>query len=780
MDIRDKNYVKYLKYKNKYLTLKNLQTIQIGGGKPDIFNMKNVNIFPTEENNFHVLNPFNGFVWFSSELIRNYYSFDGTIFGKIVKDFFIIIGDSNELRVTKHMITYFKPFDMGMIIAQCFLYFYGKGSYIEVHTGKMKQNKLLYLKNESLSESPDLNKTYFKIMQYAVEVKLANASDPNAFMYFLNIMLAIMWYIANDKDGIAQYYMGIKSVFTEQQFDPDKYNIDSYLESFDPADHYMIDEIEPSSQRPGEWLSMAPFETLASMIYYHHNQIQLNEYETVKLDNITTPTMKLNNISFSDCGETTLRNLFKILFYRNQAQSASYDTEMMKKMNVHQSVIDYFNKYNSLQLQNTDQKIKFKGNSLNAREAWAVIVSNIDGIKYAQQTTDSHKTFNFEIGPLFAPDGKTENIMQVIFYLFNIRTIDEFSKLINRINENDKYAPPKQSFFKSNFEEDGSGSFTFRVKYGVFRVNSSDTHYYIDKAPSPPLDVKIDHIKNNRHRAILLALNNKLTFDMLASLDIYKPYMYLNLNNDGIDEINLFFKIIDKYGHDMNPVEYSRFINHLYDKIKSEEQDEPLDPEELKRYRERYRELFSKFSEIKLLLSKIDHNVFKKIDFEPFKFNTSKPIIPRSIYFNTIPTFDNIKDLQLRRYSSEEINALGGLKLNMFFIYGTSDKLQISDTFPSTERLIIKYMPADCDFLPTDFYRAKNIQHLILHNDNTRITHLPPTLKTLKLFNFTHELDSKMFSTIKDTDNFEIVIKRSDHVETVVKSLRGKYKIRIF
>ena len=65
-------YSKYIKYKNKYLYLKNINNIitnqQIGGDKPSVFSTKKINIIE-----YDTLNPFNGFIWFSSNLIRNYY-----------------------------------------------------------------------------------------------------------------------------------------------------------------------------------------------------------------------------------------------------------------------------------------------------------------------------------------------------------------------------------------------------------------------------------------------------------------------------------------------------------------------------------------------------------------------------------------------------------------------------------------------------------------------------------------------------------------------------------
>ncbi len=802
-------YSKYIKYKNKYLYLKNINNIiktqQIGGDKPSVFSTKQINIIK-----YDTLNPFNGFIWFSSNLIRNYYKFDGSILGNLVRSLFIIIGDSDELRVTKYITDDIKPYQLGMIISQCFLYIYGKNKYSDE-----KNNMLFTNDNELLKNSDSIQILYDLIISNIKKIKHGKDTDTEMLVLnFFNILLAVMWYITDNREGILEYYKGINHVFTKQQISEgengDKYEVN--LDDFNKDNLYNYNDL--INYKPDEKLD---YEYLASIIYYHHNKIQLNDYETVYINGfihkINDINIQLNNISFSDCGETTIRNFFKILFMRlNESKTGFiYDTKLMEEFGVIKEVIDFFKKYDTEEKQNSDKLL----DNLNARQAWALVVNNISDISYAQEYTQDATTFKYEIKPGFAQDNKTMNIMKLIYKL--ITKINNKDTLINMISViNNKNGLAYQNIYKENFDEDGTGVFVIKTIYGEFIFNCDDAHYYIDKKTVIPLNINIDHIKDPIQKITLLSLNNNLK--NVTEFSVYKPYMYLKLNNK-----KDLYNIINTYGARLEDGDYSKFINEIYKLIEDDyinkdiswyynlknklfelnELNESLNESlnkssnaellsklnqtitrinninDIKDYND-YKQNNTDFLNMKILLYKLNPDVFEKINTYFFNFNKDKLANNKTRFsYNVTPKIENISELRLKNYLSEEINnpkmKARFKNLATLIIIDTTDKLIVTNDFPKTNTLALIYSNDYIQNIPTDLSQG-NITKLYLYNDMP-LPKIPKTLKTLQLNKYNQAINPR---ALDETTNLEIYVKSNNFdkvFEKFTKDEINKYKI---
>jgi hypothetical protein len=113
---------------------------------------------------------------------------------------------------------------------------------------------------------------------------------------------------------------------------------------------------------------------------------------------------------FPDCVETTLRNLINIFIYDKNTRK--FDLFMLKKLNTYIDLNDYYNKYNNLESQLTDQ----------ARNTWAqLITENIN--KY---NIDNEKKINFNknINNEYMYEIDANNFLYTFEVLFNKKLID--------------------------------------------------------------------------------------------------------------------------------------------------------------------------------------------------------------------------------------------------------------------------------------------------------------------------------------------------------------------
>jgi len=116
-------YKKYLKYKSKYLQLKNNN--QIGGGPPLNNIIKNIGLFEKKSDMDNLLNPIYGFIYVKTDFIKNHKnfyingdkgisSFINTYFNQLI--YYV---QPTRLLMNKDFI---KPKDIGIILGYLYCY----------------------------------------------------------------------------------------------------------------------------------------------------------------------------------------------------------------------------------------------------------------------------------------------------------------------------------------------------------------------------------------------------------------------------------------------------------------------------------------------------------------------------------------------------------------------------------------------------------------------------------------------------------------------------------
>ena len=184
-------YKKYLKYKTKYLTLKN----QIGGARPSVLSLKDINLFPDKSDIAKYLDPTYGFLWANCNLINNYFHFSSGQIGRMIRRIFKTIPGQYNVEPTKDIFSKEKENFVNNCtprnIGRCLASFY-----------------LCYVMKKKLPNE-DAIKTI--VDPFKLRYKLFIEAEPKDEKIY-HILLALLWWIANNKEGIRQYYIGLNEI----------------------------------------------------------------------------------------------------------------------------------------------------------------------------------------------------------------------------------------------------------------------------------------------------------------------------------------------------------------------------------------------------------------------------------------------------------------------------------------------------------------------------------------------------------------------------------------
>ena len=117
-------YEKYIKYKKKYVDLKN-NLYMTGGDKPVVEILKKINLFNPESELSNYANPIFGFLFCETGFITNHYNFydedseSNDIISTFIHNVFYKIPGTNEIKPTKSLFE-IKAKDIGLLLG--FLY----------------------------------------------------------------------------------------------------------------------------------------------------------------------------------------------------------------------------------------------------------------------------------------------------------------------------------------------------------------------------------------------------------------------------------------------------------------------------------------------------------------------------------------------------------------------------------------------------------------------------------------------------------------------------------
>ena len=693
-------YLKYLKYKNKYIALAQKM---YGGDKPSYYNLKNINLFSSESEIENYLNPIYGFIYNEAGIIKNYYNFydDKNVVSKLVHITFNKI--SNTYRPTKQLQINVKPRDLGNFLAKKYLYkkyeklnkinnvidlifdmlkgiknindFNTKKKYTTEQKTKICENfdnvkhKIKNLMDNNYNEIKidglDLNlflintndelriflnnylkrlETYKKqlINDFDVKYKIiysGNNAEKNINDLIIthggfyengqnieqyHVILSVLWWLADNKEGIKEYYLGLNDILDDElkviipvDFSTDMYTSDDLKELPDISDGDLYNKL------------------LALSYFMSRKGIKLFEQQYSK----TICSGK----NYPDCGETTLRNFINILIYNEKANN--FDIEILKKLKSSDNLLEYYTIFNTIELQESLSTLKIFDQELNSRDAWSLIVSNLNDVNYNNSCmTKDDTTYKYEIKVGLSNTTEEEtnitNILQVLRYFFRkIRYFDDFEKDEYELNIT----------IEVNLNKDGLGHINFKNSNGEFLWEFSEFHYSIT-AKISTTELNIDKYRSHlsSREQFYIDLFNMLPFQL------YNKYYKDNINH--IDNTNNYIYFINYNSDDIiNVFNHVSMSDRLYNII--------------------YEYMYNNFdndkkSRIHILLNKISN--VQKYDLSQYriKYDSSRSknfnniiVLPLSlnIQVDSFEKFLNLKILNIGQYKSPLKNSLNNL-----------------------------------------------------------------------------------------------------------------------
>ena len=825
-------YDKYIKYKKKYIELKDKNYILMqGGGKPLLKIIKGINLFEENSLKSKYLNPIYGFFWNDLGAIKNYFDWNNTddFISRIVKKCFnkvtikyqpthsiffeenickkigILLGFmftriekndvwekiSNDIKIKisiidnyldfnslskkmkkkkakkkKSLLKDFPDDDITSIFSSYNNKFTREN--LITFTEKLKELKEGSIKSQlkNYIQIALIDNGIFDKIILKKEYNLLNIEDPiyneenlienlkkykenleeilmpkitkikgtytdvfkkwynhNNFKHGFNnqqifhVFLAIVWYCANNKNGIQKYYEGLNYYLTNKvtipgDFLTQVFNTDDFRENestYDDEDDDDDDDEddEDFSLLDDEWLmNESELDYKEPDIYslithiFKQNPIQLFQTEVVKF------SYKNCKVNFSDCGEATLRSFISVLIYD---PVSGYNIETLKNLGASEKIIEFFLVYNTEKDVDIMEKKDFEGLKLNSRDAWGFIVSNLNGtndINYNNYCKiDANNKFKYEIASGLNKKKEENNMLTVLKKLFNkIEKWDDFNNL-------------PEILIKTKFKDSANGNILIKrkVKDNVFKYNwiFDPGHYDFILNNEQKKSFTYSGLKAHKNNDLIFYCRMKFTKieDVLKNIKNYEKitryenwYYFINYSND-IYDINSLPTIFN-YSFDNDTF----FNNDLYSSILIYINKNFTDEQKNK-----IKLNIKKFSE------KFNNEDFQeKLEIYGFKFNR---VDSNEEFYSTF--HQNVKEINIKIKNENELKSDWFEKfVNLKTLYCNYENLINIENLPnSIEKL--SYKGVFNNKIIININKLTKLKHLILnlgYNDYDNVT----------------------------------------------------------
>jgi hypothetical protein len=234
-----------------------------------------------------------------------------------------------------------------------------------VFIAKQKDMKLRKLEGLLKFESLDKKK----------ELLFPNKFKHESFYYYA--VLGILWWIANNKESIKEYYEGVNDMLTQfAEYMPELNDLKIEIPPDFTTIEFTLEELK--NETPTDY-----HQILAIIQRHKSGDVQLFNQEWLG-------TKCIPVTRFPDCGEVAVRNLLNILSY----DDGTYDVEKLKvygsdpPTETYAKVVSYYERFNTFTKQNTKE----------ARNEWGHIMSNLAGVRYKHNCNDADgKKIEYEI-----------------------------------------------------------------------------------------------------------------------------------------------------------------------------------------------------------------------------------------------------------------------------------------------------------------------------------------------------------------------------------------------
>ena len=405
-------YLKYIKYKNKYLKYKK-SLLQIGGDKPLIKTIKNINLF-TDERMEEFMNPVYGFFMCECGYITNNYYLDKIdsspltkIINKITKD------EDGFRRPVNEIKDNLNSRDIGRYIGLLYA-----NSFYKIQG---KSNKLFQVDKEILFDQKINDKKFNIILgKYINKSKLIRNTifkEELVLQDSFHLLLYCLWWIANNREGIKDYYEGINEIFiTMNQLE---------LSNKIPLIIIPDDYLAPNS----EFINL--FEEKLYNLYLGDFEILVQEYSRHFCVGSNNPT------TYPDCGEVTARNFMNLILY--DIENNKFNTAYISKFEPIQELLDYYTIFNNFDDHKSSDTKRIYEQNLNSRDAWSYLI-----LFYANKNINFKETCRdvdrkYELNSGMSIDRRENNFIQLIKnFLPGLNNLTDLKGINNIENIEDK------------------------------------------------------------------------------------------------------------------------------------------------------------------------------------------------------------------------------------------------------------------------------------------------------------------------------------------------------
>ena len=408
-----------------------------------------------------------GAIALETNMLKRIYQFDTISPVKkesiqLVKDLFYIIPETGEFGLSKKI----NPDDlMNKLITNMLIRWLMQS----IHHGsenKKQQNPAI----------PELAKQLIQIGN-AVPERFKSAQ----YDFAMATIKGALWYIKKNVNNFS-YPEELKNAW--------RVLYENLLKSPNIKENSQIKEMLGNINTAIEGLSTNPTEELNNELEtttYTTEELDPNKYETLvvtllqnltgkethpeKLEQIWNAQVTINGTTyaFADCVETLMRNLINILAYDLKSQALSTAKLTKKFPNAKEVIVNFYTKYPTIK----DQK------NPEAYNAWAQLVSDIQGVKYNPPKGESNKTYDLE--PSYP------NLIMLTNYLLGLdwfeqpATYPEDPETFTKEHINQfvaLFGTAKDTELK-NLEEYGDLTITNQDETVTFTIKTTSSHGYM-------------------------------------------------------------------------------------------------------------------------------------------------------------------------------------------------------------------------------------------------------------------------------------------------------------
>jgi len=454
-------YQKYIKYKNKYLNLKNhnnqTNTLLQSGGKLGAYIIKDINLF-TDPYMEQFLNPIYGLIMTQTNYIRNILTIKNIVTIKEIKEIMGITGSNeideieNEIKLVNNIVATtnntYRPSDVLFIKLlpsaigkyMALLYFCTN------EDNNALISKLIEPKNSSTSHY-----TFFTPIIHAMNVTHQFSTRKSTVKINTNLplgttnknmfhmLLYCLWWISNDKSKIQDYYEGINWTFSYIQSN----RIGSLHSNYTPLTipeftKYTYNEVY--STNPTNPTN--PLDNFTQITNFNISLCKIilsGGFIEIPYQQAKAPCNDTNN-PFNDCTETAMRNFINILIFEqdnlNIDRLRNLGDYLGKKLKANDFLLEYYETYDTFTKQLTQE----------ARNNWITLLSShfSNKVEHRLECEMNDMEYPYEIKATY------KNFIQLLKNFFNINdeSIDIFV-LLQQNNDLIKEISIRQDNYKT-------------------------------------------------------------------------------------------------------------------------------------------------------------------------------------------------------------------------------------------------------------------------------------------------------------------------------------------